>query len=51
LIAASRRLAPERSRAGSNHTIRTGRRTRVYFDADPALWASSRRSSAVVIPV
>jgi hypothetical protein len=51
LIAASRRLAPERSRQRSNQTTRTGRRTRVYFDADPALWASSRRSSAVVIPV
>ena len=37
LIAASRRLAPERSRQGSNHTSRTGLRTRVYFDADPAL--------------
>ena len=37
LIAASRRLAPERSRAGSNDAIRTGRRTRVYFDADPGV--------------
>jgi hypothetical protein len=51
LTAASRRLAAERSRHGSVHTSRTGRRARVYFEAAPALWAAKRRSSAVVIPV
>ena len=51
LIAASRRLAPARSRWGSTHAIFTGRRGRVYFDAEPALWAASRRTSDVVIPV
>ena len=50
LTAASRRLAVARSRQDSTHTSRTGRRARVYFDAEPALWAVSRRSSAVVIP-
>jgi hypothetical protein len=49
-MAASRRLAAERSRHGSAHSSRTGRRARVYFEAAPALWAASRRSSAVVIP-
>ena len=28
----------------------TGRRARVYFDAEPALWRATRRSSALVIP-
>jgi hypothetical protein len=51
LIAASRRLAWERSRHGSSHASRTGRRARVYFDADPASWAASRRASALVMPV
>ena len=50
LIAASRRLAAERSAHGSVHTSRTGRRARVYFEAAPALCAASRRSSAVVMP-
>jgi hypothetical protein len=50
LTAASRRLADERSRQPSAHTSRTGLRARVYFEAAPALWAASRRSSAVVIP-
>ena len=49
-MAASRRLADERSRNGWAHTSRTGRRARVYFEAAPALWAASRRTSAVVIP-
>jgi hypothetical protein len=50
LIAASRRLASARSGHGSAQASRTGRRARVYFDADPALWAASRRGSEVVIP-
>jgi hypothetical protein len=50
-MAASRRLACERSRCASTHAIRTGRRGRVYFDADPALWAASRRASELVMPV
>ena len=28
----------------------TGRRARVYFDADPALWAATRRSREFVMP-
>jgi hypothetical protein len=51
LTAASRRLACERSRHGSTHVSRTGRRARVYFDADPASWAASRRVSELVMPV
>ncbi len=51
LIAASRRLARARSACGSAQAIRTGRRARVYFDADPALWAASRRGSELVMPV
>jgi hypothetical protein len=51
LIAASRRLASARSRCGSAHAIRTGRRGRVYFDAEPVVWAASRRTSEVVMPV
>jgi hypothetical protein len=51
LITASRRLARERSRCGSAQAILTGRRGRVYFDAEPALWAASRRTSDVVMPV
>ena len=50
LTAASRRLASERSRQGSSHANRTGRRARVYFDADPASCAANRRSSALVMP-
>jgi hypothetical protein len=50
LIVASRRLAAARSAHGSAHTSRTGRRARVYFEAAPALWAASRRSSIVVMP-
>jgi hypothetical protein len=50
LTAASRRLAAARSRQGSTHTTRTGRRERVYFDAAPALWAASRRGKLVVMP-
>jgi hypothetical protein len=51
LSVASRRLAWDRSRQASVHASRTGRRVRVYFDADPALCAASRRSSDVVMPV
>src|SRR5262249_17876083 len=38
LSTASRRAADARSGHGSDHTRRTGRRARVYFDADPSLW-------------
>jgi hypothetical protein len=51
LIVASRRLARARSGCGSAQAIRTGRRARVYFDADPALWAASRRARELVMPV
>ena len=50
LSAASRRLAADRSRQPTVQSSRTGRRARVYFDAEPALCAASRRSSAFVIP-
>jgi hypothetical protein len=50
LTAASRRLAAARSRQRWIQASRTGRRARVYFDAEPALCAASRRSSAFVIP-
>jgi hypothetical protein len=50
LTAASRRLAAARSWQRSIQASRTGRRARVYFDAEPALCAASRRSSAFVIP-
>jgi hypothetical protein len=51
LIAASRRLAAARSRHACTHTTRTGKRVRVYFDAEPALCAASRRASALEMPV
>ena len=51
LTAASRRLASERSRQGSAQARLTGRRARVYFDAEPALCVARRRSSDVVMPV
>ena len=51
LTAASRRLARARSRQSSAHTSRAGSRARVYFDAEPALWAASRRTSELVMPV
>jgi hypothetical protein len=51
LTAASRRQASERSRQGSAQARLTGRRARVYFDAEPALCVARRRSSDVVMPV